>query len=108
MAGRFSPSAVVIPPLPENATRSMQDAAEFYRLVRGVRLEADLTGPVPMAYRWVGAWLDLPARTAGRNLRALVTAGVLVRCESLPPRGWPIGTATYLERLRPVEQEPDR
>jgi hypothetical protein len=78
---------VELPPLPEDATQDMRRVAEFYRLVRGLRLGAGDDRPVPFACGWVAGHLGIPKITVWRALQRLAACGVLVQSDTLPGRG---------------------
>jgi hypothetical protein len=73
----------------------MRDVAEFYVLVRGLRLAVGDDRAVPFATAWVGWHLDWSKITVWRALRRLVEAGVLLEPVALPGRG-KRGTHSYL------------
>ncbi|MGZ4325933.1 MAG: hypothetical protein ACXVHB_28825 [Solirubrobacteraceae bacterium] len=98
-AGKVEPvrvelQAAILPP----AVRLVRDD---YALVRGLRLWAGDTRPVPYGREWVAGRVDLAPVTVGRALDALVAASVLRRGDPLPPRnGWRNGTHTFVEVQR--------
>jgi hypothetical protein len=80
------PRPVELPPLPAKATPTMKAVAEFYKLVRGLRLLDDDERPVPFACRWVAKHTGLSAMSVSRALRQLVSFGVLKRAGTLDRR----------------------
>jgi hypothetical protein len=84
---RVEPVPVELPPLPDSATPSMRKVADFYVLVRGVRLWAGDDRDVPFACGWVAQKVGLTKVTVWRALEQLAAAGVLVRTGALPGRG---------------------
>jgi hypothetical protein len=72
--------------------------AEFFRVVRGLRLRVDRDEPVPFASGWVAEEVRYPKLTVWRALRVLVEAKVLVRPpeRSLPGRNGRRGTDLFL------------
>lgn len=94
-AGKISPLPVALPPLPAAASPAMVDVAEFYRLMRGLRLAADDPRDVPFAQRWVAREVGWPPATVHRVLGKLVEHGVLLPGEELPARTYGRGTQCY-------------
>jgi hypothetical protein len=93
---KFAPVDVELRPLPKSRSAAVVPVAEFFSLVRGLRLAWGDDRPVPFAAEWVGGKLGVPKLTVWRALGFLVDAGVLTRCEPLPGRGGKRGTHTYL------------
>jgi hypothetical protein len=60
--GRLDPVPVHLP-LPDELPEIARKIADFYRVVRGLRLTVPDDRPVPFASRWVGAKLDIPKAT---------------------------------------------
>jgi hypothetical protein len=89
--GRLEPVPVELI-LPEAVDPAMRSVAEFFALVRGVRLWKGDDRPVAFACGWVGRWLGLPKRTVHGALGRLTDAGVLVHVDTLPRRGGQRGT----------------
>jgi hypothetical protein len=85
--GAFEPVRVELPELPEDATAPMRRVAEFFGVVRGLRLAAGDDREVPFAGRWVAGKVGLPHRTVARALGELTAAGVLVASGRMPGRG---------------------
>jgi hypothetical protein len=87
-AGDVQPKSVELPPLPSSATPAMKKVAEFYALVRGLRLldERYAGLPVPFGCEWVGRYTGVSTMAAWRAIGRLVGCGVLRRGENLPPR----------------------
>ena len=98
-AGRLEPVPVGLPQLPPSRSPVVPRVADFYRLVRGLRLRVDDDRPVPFACGWVADKLGVPKLTVRRARSALVEAGVLVSNGSLPGRG---GRGTELFEPGPV------
>jgi hypothetical protein len=76
-----------LPDLPPTATAAMRQVAEFYALVRALRMWAGDDRPVPFACGWVGQKTGIPKRTVARALRQLVDAEVLELVGAMPGRG---------------------
>lgn len=85
--GRLEPARVDLPPVPDELPESCHRVAEFYALVRGVRLWAGDDRPVPLACGWAAEKLGLGKITVWRARRTLVAAGVLAEGDPLPARG---------------------
>jgi hypothetical protein len=85
-AGDLQPKSVKLPALPPSATPSMRTVAEFYRLVRGLRLLDDDERPVPFGCEWVGSHTGVSKVAVWKSLRELVACGVLKRAGKMPPR----------------------
>lgn len=101
-AGDLQPVAVELPPLPPGSSPAVRKVAEFFALVRGLRLAVCDQRDVPFAGRWVARYVGLPERSVYRVLEVLRAAGVLERAGSLPrgPRR-SYGTALYVPGALP-------
>lgn len=84
-----------LPELPRARSVYVPAVAEFYRLVRGLRLAVDNDLPVPFACGWIAGKLGAHKQAIWRARGALVDAGVLVHAGALPGRD-KRGTALYL------------
>jgi hypothetical protein len=87
----------------------MKIVAEFYCLVRGLRLYAGDDRPVVFGADWVARKLGLPKMTAWRAIRRLRDAGWFVCAETLPGyRGRSLQgkTFAYLPGVLPAGAEP--
>jgi len=104
-AGRLAPEPVVLPSLPNGSSVFAARVADFFALVRGLRLAAGDDRPVPFAAGWVAAKLGVPKKTAHRALCRLADAGVLVQVGALPGRSGRRGTHLWLAG-DPVKDEP--
>ena len=95
-AGRRQPEKVSLPPTAPLSPK-VQAVADFYALVRGLRLGSAVpdTRPVPFGCEWVGGHLGMSKVTVSRALRTLEAAGVLKRVGHLPGRDKP-GVHTWL------------
>ena len=100
-AGKPEPLPVDLPPLPDWATPAMRDVAQFYVLVRGLRLAAGQEADVPFGLEWVSRKVAWPKASVSRALQQLVAAGVLERTGALHPRKFGRGTALYAPGLLP-------
>jgi hypothetical protein len=81
-AGRVEPLPVRLPNADLDA--KAQAVADFYAVVRGLRLPVDhLPDPVLFGCGWVAGHLGMPKMTVWRALRTLEATGVLTRAESL-------------------------
>lgn len=85
-ANRLEPVPVLLPPLPDDATETMREVADFFALVHGVRLYAGMEPEVPFACGWVGSKIGRPKPSVHRALRQLEASGVLRCTGSLPGR----------------------
>jgi hypothetical protein len=94
-AGEIEPIPVRLPPLPEPVTPARRRVADFYRLVRGVRLWAGDDRDVLFASEWAAEHIGLHPATVWRQIDALCEAGVLVHVDTLPGRR-KRGPRTYL------------
>jgi hypothetical protein len=83
-------------------TPAARRVSDDYALIRGLRLWAGDTRPVPYGRDWVASRVDLAPVTVSRALDALVDARVLRPGDPLPARnGRRNGTHTFI----PVEVE---
>jgi hypothetical protein len=73
--------------VPEGSSDAMRTVAEFYALVRAVRVWAGDDRPVPFACGWVGEKTGIPKRTVARALHQLRDAGALELVGAMPGRG---------------------
>jgi hypothetical protein len=108
-AGEIQPIEVHLPPLPKDATNTMERIVEFYRLDRGLRLETCDDDAVPFGSAWVARKLGRPRvtrTTVSRALSKLVEAGVLVRGDDMRTTSGNL-VYTYLpgpgKRLRSID-----
>lgn len=78
---------VALPSLPEPVSLVVARVAEFYALVRGLRLSMEDDRPVPFACGWVAEKIGVRKVAVWRARNRLVEAGVLVHAGTLPGRG---------------------
>lgn len=95
-AKRIAPMPVELPQLPPSAPPVVRRVADFYVLVRGLRLAWVDDRPVLFACGWVGEKLSLPKTAVWRALNYLCDEGVLVRADPMPGRNGRRGTALFL------------
>lgn len=96
-AGRIAPVETVFPALPTLLGPAARLVLDDFALVYGLRLWACEERPVPYATRWAAARIGTVTHmTVSRVLARLVSTGVLLERDPLPPRGGRRGTKTYL------------
>lgn len=86
-AGRFEPVPLVLPNVPENASRAVLLVVEDFQLVAGARLAIGDKRPVPYSCRWPQSRLGLSYRTINGILTSLVTWRALAHVGAMPGRG---------------------
>jgi hypothetical protein len=97
-AGRLTPVEVPFGVVPADATDDMRRVADDMRQLMGLRLAVGEDRPLPYARKWAAQRLGWGKnhRRAGRAIKRLCDAGVIVYAGSLPARGKRDGTKTYL------------